>query len=168
MSEGKHRNMKQTAKLVRIALAGNPNSGKTTVSDRIDFVVTNRVLGLPIFLAMMFLAFKLTFTVGTPFMDWIEDFFDWLSGTITAFWPEGAAPLLQSLAIDGIIGGVGGVIVFLPNILLLSLAIAILEDSGYMARAAFIMDRFMHKIGLSPSQNVKAIPGNGRSSSSAD
>ena len=132
-----------------------------SMSDRIDMVLTHRVLSIPIFLLMMFLVFKLTFAVGDPFMGWIEDFFAWLGDAINAAWPEGAAPLLQSLIVDGIIGGVGGVVVFLPNILLLFLAIAILEDSGYMARAAFIMDRFMHKIGLHGKSFIPMLIGFG-------
>ena len=119
-----------------------------TLSDRIDAVVTNRVLGIPVFLGLMYLAFHLTFTLGDPPMGWIEEFFGWSAGAVQGWWPEGSESVLQSLLVDGIIGGVGGVVVFLPNILLLFLAIAILEDSGYMARAAFIMDRVMHKIGL--------------------
>jgi len=118
------------------------------ISDIVDKVLLNRVLGLPIFMAMMYLVFKLTFWVGDPFMGWIETCFEWLAGFITAFWPQGSESALKSLLVDGIIGGVGGVVVFLPNIILLFLAIAILEDSGYMARAAFLMDRIMKKIGL--------------------
>ena len=132
-----------------------------TMSDRIDLVMTHRVLSIPIFLFMMFLVFKLTFTIGEPLMGWIEGLFGWLGEAITGTWPEGAAPLLQSLIVDGVIGGVGGVLVFLPNILLLFLAIAILEDSGYMARAAFIMDRFMHKIGLHGKSFIPMLIGFG-------
>ena len=119
-----------------------------TRSDIADTVILNRVLALPIFAGLMYLVFRLTFSVGDPVMGWIEGFFGWLSGVITGLWPAGAESALMSLMVDGIIGGVGGVIVFLPNILLLFLAIAVLEDSGYMARAAFIMDRIMHKVGL--------------------
>jgi len=119
-----------------------------TISDKIDAVITNRVLGIPIFLGLMYLVFYLTFTLGEPSTGWIESSFKWLGDNVGALWPEGSKSLLKSLLVDGIIGGAGGVIVFLPNILLLFFAIAILEDSGYMARAAFIMDRFMHKIGL--------------------
>lgn len=118
------------------------------ISDMIDKVLLNRVLGLPIFLAMMYLVFKLTFTVGDPFMGIIETGFAWLGDFISGLWPQGSDSAIISLLVDGIIGGVGGVVVFLPNILLLFLAIAILEDSGYMARAAFIMDRIMKTIGL--------------------
>ncbi|MBU0646724.1 ferrous iron transport protein B, partial [Patescibacteria group bacterium] len=132
-----------------------------TISDRIDSVVTNRVLGLPLFLGLMYLVFHLTFTLGDPFMGWIEGLFGWLGGTIEGWWPPGSESLLKSLLIDGIIGGVGGVLVFLPNILLLFLAIAVLEDSGYMARAAFIMDRVMHKIGLHGKSFIPMLIGFG-------
>ncbi len=119
-----------------------------TTSDKIDNFLTNRILGLPIFLVMMYLVFMLTFRLGEPPMGWIESFFAFSAEKISALWPAGSESAVKSLLIDGIINGVGGVIVFLPNIFLLFLAIAFLEDSGYMARAAFIMDRIMHKIGL--------------------
>ncbi|MFW5915381.1 MAG: ferrous iron transport protein B, partial [Planctomycetota bacterium] len=119
-----------------------------TVSDRIDSVLTHRVLGLPIFLGMMYLVFKLTFTMSEPLMGLTEGLFEWLGGAVGSLWPAGSESVLRSLVVDGIIGGVGGVLVFFPVILMLFLAISILEDSGYMARAAFIMDRLMHKIGL--------------------
>jgi len=132
-----------------------------TISDRIDSIVTNRVLGIPVFLGLMYLVFQLTFTLGDPPMGWIEGFLGWLGGVVVGWWPEGSESLLKSLLVDGIIGGVGGVIVFLPNILLLFLAIAILEDSGYMARAAFIMDRLMHKIGLHGKSFIPMLIGFG-------
>ena len=132
-----------------------------TLSDRIDSVVTSRVLGIPIFLGLMYLVFYLTFTLGDPPMGWIESFFGWLGGIVKSWWPAGSESLLKSLLVDGIIGGVGGVIVFLPNILLLFLAMAILEDSGYMARAAFIMDRLMHKIGLHGKSFIPMLIGFG-------
>jgi len=132
-----------------------------TLSDKIDSVITNRVLGIPIFLGLMYLVFSLTFTLGDPPMGWIEGLFKWLGDVVTGWWPEGSESLLKSLLADGIIGGVGGVIVFLPNILLLFFAIAILEDSGYMARAAFIMDRLMHKIGLHGKSFIPMLVGFG-------
>jgi len=131
------------------------------LSDRIDSVATNRVLGIPLFLGLMYLVFQLTFTLGGPPMEWIEGFFGWLAGTIEGWWPAGSESLLKSLLVDGMIGGVGGVIVFLPNILLLFLAIAVLEDSGYMARAAFIMDRLMHRIGLHGKSFIPMLIGFG-------
>lgn len=115
------------------------------MSDAIDSVLVNRVLGIPIFLGLMYLVFQLTFTLGNPFMGWIEQFFGFLGEKASVLITH---DLLRSLIVDGIIGGVGGVIVFLPNIIFLFIAIAVLEASGYMARVAFIMDKVMHKIGL--------------------
>ena len=132
-----------------------------TMSDRIDTVVTSQALGLPIFLVLMYLVFYLTFTLGEYPMHWIEGFFGWLAGAISGWWPASSDSSLRSLLVDGIIGGVGGVIVFLPNILLLFFAIAVLEDSGYMARAAFIMDRLMHKIGLHGKSFIPMLIGFG-------
>jgi len=132
-----------------------------TTSDLVDAVVTNRILGFPIFFGLMYLVFHLTFTLGEPPMGWIEHLFSWLANELTLLWPAGSDSPLKSLLIDGIIGGVGGVIVFLPNILLLFLAIALLEDSGYMARAAFIMDRLMHKIGLHGKSFIPMLIGFG-------
>ncbi|MFC1738692.1 ferrous iron transport protein B [Planctomycetota bacterium] len=140
---------------------------KTTVeirhskSDMIDTIVTNRLLGLPIFLLLMYLVFQLTFTLGEFPMNWLEQFFGWSADTISGFWPADSQNTVKSLLVDGIIGGVGGVIVFLPNILLLFLAIAVLEDSGYMARAAFVMDRLMHKIGLHGKSFIPMLIGFG-------
>jgi len=131
------------------------------ISDRIDAVLTHRVLGLPIFIVMMYLTFQLTFSIGSWPMAWLESFFSWASVAITANWPGSGDSLLLSLLVDGIIGGVGGVIVFLPNIILLFAAIAILEDSGYMARAAFIMDHIMHKMGLHGKSFIPMLIGFG-------
>ncbi|MCF7838849.1 MAG: ferrous iron transport protein B, partial [Candidatus Marinimicrobia bacterium] len=94
-------------------------------------------------------------------MGWIESLFTWVADGVTRWWPTGTDSWLLSLLVDGIIGGVGGVIVFLPNILLLFLAIAILEDTGYMARAAFLMDRLMHKIGLHGKSFIPMLTGFG-------
>jgi ferrous iron transport protein B len=134
---------------------------RRTVSERIDSVVTHRLLGLPIFLGLMYLVFQLTFTAGTPPMDWIDAGFGALGEWVSSFWAPESNSLLQSLIVDGIIGGVGGVLIFLPNIVLLFLAIAILEDSGYMARAAFLMDRLMHKIGLHGKSFIPMLIGFG-------
>ncbi len=140
---------------------------KTTVelrhnySDMIDAIVTHRILGLPIFLLLMYLTFVLTFKLGGYPMGWLEWFFGWMANAITGLWPVGSESWLMSLLVDGVIGGVGGVLVFLPNILLLFLMIALLEDSGYMARAAFIMDRIMHKIGLHGKSFIPMLIGFG-------
>ena len=132
-----------------------------SASDMIDAVVTNRILGLPIFLLLMYIVFFLTFKIGEYPMGWLEHLFEWTGATIAAFWPVHSESAIKSLIVDGVIGGVGGVIVFLPNILLLFSAIALLEDSGYMARAAFIMDRIMHKIGLHGKSFIPMLIGFG-------
>ena len=132
-----------------------------TTSDLADAVLTHRVFGLPIFLLMMYLVFYLTFSIAAYPMAWLEQFFGWLSSSLASIWPAQAGNWLRSLIIDGIIPGVGGVLVFLPNILILFLAIAILEDSGYMARAAFVMDKLMHKIGLHGKSFIPMLIGFG-------
>ena len=132
-----------------------------TRSDRIDEVVMHRFWGLPIFLGMMYFVFWLTFTAGSPPMDWIDGAFGWLGEIVSALWPDGSESVLRSLLVDGIIAGVGGVMIFLPNIMILFLAIAVLEDSGYMARAAFMMDRLMHKIGLHGKSFIPMLTGFG-------
>jgi len=121
-----------------------PTIDRLTLSDRIDKVVLNRWLGIPIFLAVLYGVFQFTFVASVPLMGWIDKFFGWLAG-----FAEGISPAwLSSLIADGIIGGVGSVLVFVPVIFLLYIVLSILEDSGYLARAAFVMDRLMHKIGL--------------------
>ena len=132
-----------------------------SLSDRIDEVMIHRVWGLPIFLGMMYLVFWLTFTIGAIPMGWLDIFFGWLGEAVTGLWPAGSDSVLKSLLVDGIIGGVGGVLIFLPNIMMLFMAIAILEDSGYMARAAFMMDRLMHKIGLHGKSFIPMLTGFG-------
>lgn len=144
----------------RDAVKGPPLERRTK-TDRIDSVVTHRLLGIPIFLALMYLVFELTFTLGEPVMDLIETGFERLGGVVESWWGPGSESLLESLLIDGVIGGVGGVIVFLPNILLLFLAISLLESSGYMSRAAFIMDRLLNKIGLHGKSFIPMLIGFG-------
>ena len=120
--------------------------GDATASTHlIDTIVTNKLFGFPIFLLIMFGVFWATFELGSYPMDWIQWLVDWLSSTIQTHMADGA---LKDMIVDGIIGGVGGVIVFLPNIMILYFCISWMEDSGYMARAAFIMDKLMHRIGL--------------------
>jgi ferrous iron transport protein B len=132
-----------------------------TWSDRIDAVLTHPVVGLPIFLAVTYSIFKLTFSLGEPPMRGLETLFAWLSHAVVAHWTPRLPALLQSLLVDGVIGGVGGVIVFLPNILFLFLGIALLEHTGYMARAAFLMDRYMHRIGLHGKSFIPMLLGFG-------
>lgn len=116
------------------------------LSDRIDLVLLNRFLGLPIFLFLMWLVFRLVFTLSEPLMEAIEALQGLLGAAAGGLLPAGSAA--RSLVADGIIGGVGAVLVFVPVIFLLFLAVSFLEDSGYMARAAFLMDKLMHRIGL--------------------
>ncbi len=130
-------------------------------SDRLDAVLTHRYLGLPIFAVLMYIVFYLTFQIGAWPQSWLENGFGYLAQRVGRFWPEGVSEEIKSLLIDGVIAGVGGVVVFLPNILLLFLGIAFLEDSGYMARAAFIMDRLMHRIGLHGKSFIPMLIGFG-------
>lgn len=130
-------------------------------SERIDRVLANPTFGLPVFGAIMFGIFWVTFTLGEIPMGWIESGQGLLSEWINGFWPEGSDSALRSLLVDGIIAGVGGVIVFLPNIVLLFLGLALLEDSGYMARAAYLMDRVMHRFGLHGKSFVPMMTGFG-------
>lgn len=124
----------------------------------IDAIVTHRVWGFPIFFLFMFLMFEVTFVLGAYPQDWIESLVNVIGTFISNNMAEGP---LKDLLIDGIIGGVGGVIVFLPNILILYLFISLMEDSGYMARAAFIMDKIMHKMGLHGKSFIPLIMGFG-------
>ena len=134
-----------------------PPIERVRFSDKLDKIFLNRWLGIPIFLALMYGVFQLVFTLSAPFMDWIDAFFGWLGG-----YAAGVSPAwLGSLLADGIIGGLGSVLIFIPPIFLLFIAISILEDSGYMARAAFVMDRLMHKIGLHGRSFIPMILGFG-------
>ncbi len=140
-----------------------PEQREASVSDRIDRILTHRIIGLVIFCALMFLVFQTLYTWAGPFMDLIEAGQEWVASLVQGVIPPGA---LRSLLVDGIIAGVGGVIVFLPQIVLLFLFIAIMEDCGYMARAAFLMDKLMTVVGLSGKSFVPlmssfacAIPG---------
>ena len=131
------------------------------ISDKIDSIVTNKFLGLPIFLVVMYFTFWFTFTLADPLMGYIEDGFAWLGEFIGGYWNEESLPFLRNMVIDGIIGGVGGVVVFLPNILFLFFAIALLEDSGYMSRAAYVMDGIMRIFGLQGRSFVPLVLGFG-------
>ncbi len=133
-------------------------NNRMSTTEAIDKILLNRALGLPIFFGVMWLLFQLTFTLGAPLMEWIEAGFGLLGEWVSNNMAEG---LLQALIVDGIIGGVGGVIVFLPNILLLFLGIAFLEATGYMARAAFVMDKLMHQVGLHGKSFVPMLTGFG-------
>ncbi|MBE6240869.1 MAG: ferrous iron transport protein B [Bacteroidales bacterium] len=138
-----------------------PSNGKrrrSTITDKIDAVVTNRWLAFPIFFFLLYVVFSCTFALGEYPMQWIEwlvgKFGDFVATTMADGW-------LKDLVVDGVIGGVGSVLVFLPNIMLLYMFISLLEDSGYMARAAFIMDRVMHKMGLHGKSFIPMVMGFG-------
>ena len=131
---------------------------KAKATEIIDAFVTNKLFGFPVFLVIMWFIFWCTFEIGSYPMEWIEAGVDWIGGLVQRFMPEGP---FKDLIADGIIGGVGGVIVFLPNILILYFFISMMEDSGYMARAAFIMDKLMHKIGLHGKSFIPLVMGFG-------
>jgi len=124
----------------------------------IDKVLTHKVWGFPVFIFFIWLTFQATFTLGNYPMEWLEAGIGWLGNLTGTYMPDGP---LKDLVVDGIIGGVGGVIVFLPNILILFFFISLMEDSGYMARAAFIMDKLMHKMGLHGKSFIPLIMGFG-------
>ena len=124
----------------------------------IDKILTNKYLGFPIFFLILLLMFTATFVIGQYPMDWIDAGVAWLGDFISQSMPEGP---VKAMLVDGVIGGVGAVIVFLPQILILYFFISYMEDSGYMARAAFIMDRLMHKMGLHGKSFIPLIMGFG-------
>ena len=131
---------------------------KNTITDKIDAIVTNKWLAFPIFFFVLYVVFDCTFMIGEYPMRWIEwlvtQFGEFVSTSMSDGW-------LKSLVVDGIIGGVGSVLVFLPNILILYMFISLLEDSGYMSRTAFIMDRLMHKMGLHGKSFIPMVMGFG-------
>lgn len=141
--------------------AGSEEGKKTDtyqVTHAIDAVITNRYIGFPLFFIFLYLMFEITFTLGQYPMDWIESGVNALSEFMRSVMPEGP---LKDMVIDGAIAGVGAVIVFLPQILILYFIISFMEDSGYMARAAFIMDKVMHKMGLHGKSFIPLIMGFG-------
>jgi len=139
----------------------NPGLERRSETKQIDAVVLNRFLGLPIFLGAMYLIFQMTFTFCAP----VSDAINWVMGHfatwIGSFWEVGSESMVRSLLVEGVVPGVGNVLVFLPNILLLFFAITVLEESGYMARAAFLMDRMMHKMGLHGKSFIPIVLGFG-------
>ncbi len=137
----------------------NPQKRKLkTETEVIDTFITHKVFGFPIFLFFLWLMFQATFRLGAYPQEWIESLVDSGSNILRNVIPNG---MLKDLLIEGVIGGVGGVIVFLPNILILFFFISFMEDTGYMARAAFIMDKLMHKIGLHGKSFIPLIMGFG-------
>ena len=144
-----------------LAETWKPYHGKrrrTTITEKIDAVVTNRWAAFPLFFVILYLVFSGTFVIGEYPMRWIEWIISIFSSVTSSVMQDG---WLKDLVVNGIIGGVGSVLVFLPNILLLYLFISLLEDSGYMARGAFIMDKLMHKIGLHGKSFIPMVMGFG-------
>ncbi len=161
LSDARYRYIEQ---LVQKAVSRKYLPGEMSLSDKIDRVVTNRWLGYPVFFGVLFVMFMLTFqTVGAFFQQALEGFFnDTLGTAVTDFLTHiGAPDWTQGLLVDGILGGVGTVISFLPLIVLLFFCLSLLEDSGYMARAAFIMDKLFSKFGLSGRSFIPMIMGFG-------
>ena len=140
------------------------NKGKLSTSDKIDKIVTNRFLGLPIFAAVMFLVYYIAMqTVGAGATDWVNDvlFGEWIPGLMERFLEPHLAPWLYGLIADGIVAGVGAVLGFVPQILVLFLMLSFLEGCGYMARVAFVMDRIFRHFGLSGKSFIPMLIGSG-------
>jgi ferrous iron transport protein B len=142
--------LKETYKAQKIA--------RIRKSQLVDNIITHKYLGIPIFLFFMWAMFTATFILGAYPMEWIEDGVEWLSVFLDGSMSPGP---LKDMLIDGVISGVGGVLVFLPNIMLLFLFISLMEDTGYMSRAVFIMDKAMHKIGLHGKSFIPLLMGFG-------
>ena len=131
---------------------------RRSITDKIDAIVTNRWFAFPIFVLLLWLVFWATFTIGQYPMDWIDALMGWIGNKVGSWMGDG---WFRDLLVDGVIGGVGSVLVFLPNILILYLFISLMEDSGYMARAAFIVDKLMHRIGLHGKSFIPMVMGFG-------
>ena len=149
-------------KIVKTAV--KKGKDKLTVSDKIDRIVTNRILGIPIFIAVMFVVYYISVTtIGTIVTDWTNDVFvvaiqDAVSGFLGSI---GAGDLVVSLVVDGIIGGVGAVLGFVPQMAILFLFLSLLEDCGYMVRIAFVMDRVFRHFGLSGKSFIPLLISSG-------
>ena len=131
---------------------------RRTITDKIDGIVTNKWAAFPIFILLLWFIFWATFTIGQYPMDWIDALIGWVGDFFGKFMKDG---WVKDLLVDGIIGGVGSVLVFLPNIMILYFFISLMEDSGYMARAAFIVDKLMHRIGLHGKSFIPMVMGFG-------
>ncbi len=135
---------------------------KMEKSDNIDRIINNPIIGIPLFLIIMFIVFQLVFKIGTPVQHWISLFFSWFASVSTDFFILVHSPAwVISLVNDGIIAGIGSVLMFLPNILILFFSLSFLEDIGYMSRAAFVMDKFMHLMGLHGKSFIPLVLGFG-------
>ncbi len=148
--------------IVRQALH-RPLMDRITLTDRIDDIVTHKWLGLPVFFAVMYIVFRLVIDVSSPFLDWTDAVINGPIAHLFRFLLDlmPAPAWTRSLVIDGIVAGVGGVLVFVPGLLILYFFLALLEDSGYMSRAAFVMDRFMRVVGLHGKSFIPMILGFG-------
>jgi len=131
---------------------------RRTLTDKLDAIITSKWLAFPIFIALLWFIFWATFTIGQYPMDWIEAGVAWLGGVVGSFMADG---WFKDLIVDGVIAGCGSVLVFLPNIMILYFFLSIMEDSGYMARAAFIVDKMMHRIGLHGKSFIPMVMGFG-------
>ncbi len=138
-----------------------PKNYNIPFTEKVDKIVTNKYLGLPIFLALMYIVFKLTFDGSGPFIDWVDGFINGYIGKYVSLALTGAPNWLNSLVINGIIGGVGLVLTFVPLMLFIYFFLALLEESGYMSRAAFVLDKIMHSIGLNGKSFIPMILGFG-------
>lgn len=134
------------------------SSKRNTLTQKIDDLVTHKIWGYPIFLLFMFVMFETTFVIGAYPQEWIESLIGWCAEALAS---NMAAGTLRDLLVDGVLGGVGSVLSFVPNILILYLFISLMEDSGYMARAAFMMDKLMHKLGLHGRSFIPMLMGFG-------
>ncbi|MDP2893248.1 MAG: ferrous iron transport protein B, partial [Sulfurimonas sp.] len=131
---------------------------KKTITDKIDSILIHQTFGIPIFLFFMWALFQLTFEIGSIPMDWIDAFFSWFGSTVGATIQNDD---IRSLVVDGVISGVGAVVLFVPNIAILFVGIALLESTGYMSRVAFLLDGFFHKFGLHGQSFIPLVTGFG-------
>jgi ferrous iron transport protein B len=139
-------------------LKQNREVARKTLTDKIDSVLIHQLFGIPIFLFFMWALFQLTFEIGSIPMEWIDAFFGWFGDTVGATIPNDD---VRSLIVDGIIAGVGAVVLFVPNIVILFIGIALLESTGYMSRVAFLLDGFFHKFGLHGQSFIPLVTGFG-------
>ena len=144
--------------VVREVLSQEKQESKKTITEKIDNVLIHPIFGIPIFLFLMWGLFQLTFEIGSIPMDWIDGFFGWLGDTVGATIVNDD---IRSLIVDGIIAGVGAVVLFVPNIVILFIGIALLESTGYMSRVAFLLDGFFHKFGLHGQSFIPLVTGFG-------
>ena len=152
------------SEIVGKAVRKKANVGQMTLSDKIDKAVTNRILAIPLFFAVMLIVFKITFgALGSFTIGWVDGVVNGTFADAVAEWLQaaGASEWLDALIVNGIIGGVGSILVFVPQLMILFFFLSLLEDSGYMARAAFVMDRFLRKLGLSGKSFIPMIMGFG-------